>query len=130
MAAVGDDSGVEVEPLGGFPGLRSARLAPTQPERTLALLERLQGVPRPWNARFVCVAALARPDRATVTFRGEARGEIIPEWRGAAGFGYDPVFLVPETGQTFGEMEPAQKLRWSHRGAAVRKLIESGALDA
>jgi XTP/dITP diphosphohydrolase len=130
MAAMGDDSGVEVEALGGFPGLRSARLAPTQPERTQALLERLQGVPRPWKARFVCVVALARPGQATLTFRGEARGEIVPEWRGTVGFGYDPVFLVPEVGLTFGEMGPAQKHGWSHRGAAVRKLLESGALEA
>jgi XTP/dITP diphosphohydrolase len=130
LAAVADDSGVEVEALGGFPGLRSARLAPTQPERTRALVERLQGVPRPWKARFVCVTALARPGSATLTFRGEARGEIVPEWRGGVGFGYDPVFLVPEVGLTFGEMEPAQKHQWSHRGTAVRKLIESGALDA
>jgi XTP/dITP diphosphohydrolase len=130
LPALGDDSGLEVAALAGFPGLHSARLAPTQAERTQALLERLQGVAQPWAARFVCVIALAHPSRPTLTFRGESLGEIVPDWRGGVGFGYDPVFLVPEVGRTFGEMEPAEKRRWSHRGAAVRRLLESGALVA
>ena len=61
--ALGDDTGIEVEALGGFPGPRAARLAPTQAERTAALLERLRDVPRPWRARFVCAVALARTTR-------------------------------------------------------------------
>jgi len=128
LPALGDDSGVEVEALAGFPGLHSARLAPTQVERTAELLRRLEGKPRPWNARFVCVLALAAPGQATQLFEGECRGEIVPEWRGKAGFGYDPIFLVPGTGKTFGEMPPEEKRLYSHRARAVRALLESGVL--
>jgi XTP/dITP diphosphohydrolase len=130
LPAVGDDSGVEVEALGGFPGLRSARLGPTQKERTAELLRRLDGVPRPWKARFVSVIALAAPGRPTQFFEGEVRGEIVPEWRGTAGFGYDPIFLVPGTGKTFGEMPAEEKRKYSHRAAAARALLESGALQS
>jgi XTP/dITP diphosphohydrolase len=129
LPALGDDSGVEVEALEGFPGIRSARLGPTQEERTAELLKRLEGKPRPWNARFVCVLALADPDHPTQFFEGECRGEIVPEWRGEAGFGYDPVFLVPGTGKTFGEMRLEEKRLYSHRARAVRALLESGALE-
>ena len=129
LPALGDDSGVEVEALGGFPGIRSARLGPTQETRTAELLRRLEGKPRPWNARFVCVIALAAPSLPTQFFEGECRGEIVPEWRGQAGFGYDPVFLVPGTGKTFGEMTSEEKRLYSHRARAVRALLESGALE-
>ena len=129
LPALGDDSGVEVEALGGFPGIRSARLGPTQEERTAELLRRLEGKPRPWNARFVCVLALADPGQPIQFFEGECRGEIVPEWRGQAGFGYDPVFLVPGTGKTFGEMPAEEKRLYSHRARAVRALLESGALE-
>jgi XTP/dITP diphosphohydrolase len=128
LPALGDDSGVEVEALGGFPGIRSARLGPTQEQRTAELLKRLEGKPRPWNARFVCVVALAAPGRATEFFEGECRGEIVPEWRGKAGFGYDPVFLVPGTGKTFGEMPPEEKGMYSHRARAVRAMLQSDTL--
>ena len=129
LPALGDDSGVEVEALGGFPGLRSARLGPTQEARTAELMGRLEGKPRPWHARFVCVIAVAAPGQPTQFFEGECRGEIVPEWRGKAGFGYDPVFLVPGTGKTFGEMTPEEKRLYSHRARAVRALLESGALE-
>jgi XTP/dITP diphosphohydrolase len=129
LPSLGDDSGLEVEALGGFPGLKSARLGPTQKERTAELLRRLQGVPQPWKARFVCVIALAVAGRDTRFFKGECRGEVVPEWRGEAGFGYDPIFLVPGTGKTFGEMPPEEKRRYSHRAAAARALLESGALS-
>ena len=128
LPALGDDSGVEVEALGGFPGIRSARLGPTQEQRTAELLKRLEGKPRPWNARFVCVLALAAPHQPTQLFEGECRGEIVPEWRGEAGFGYDPIFLVPGTGKTFGEMASEEKRQYSHRARAVRALLGSGAL--
>ena len=128
LTAIGDDAGLDVEALGGFPGIVSARLAPTQMERTRELLRRLAGVARPWRARFICALALAERDRPTRVFEGMRAGEVVPEWRGAAGFGYDPIFLVPEADKTFGEMEPAEKHAWSHRGAAVRALLESGAL--
>src|SRR5881628_2031956 len=114
-------SGLEVEALDGFPGIKSARLGPTQKERTAELLRRLDGVPRPWTARFVCVIALAVAGRDTRFFEGECRGE--------AGFGYDPIFLVPGTGKTFGEMPPEEKRRYSHRAAAARALLQSGALS-
>ena len=129
LPSLGDDSGLEVEALDGFPGIKSARLGPTQKERTAELLRRLEGVPRPWNARFVCVIALAVPGRETRFFEGECRGEVVPEWRGEAGFGYDPIFLVPGTGKTFGEMPPEEKRKYSHRAAAARALLESGALS-
>jgi XTP/dITP diphosphohydrolase len=129
LPALGDDSGVEVEALGGFPGIRSARLGPTQEQRTDELLRRLEGKPRPWTARFVCVIALAAPRLPTQFFEGECRGEIVPEWRGRAGFGYDPVFQVPGTGKTFGEMAPEEKRLYSHRARAARALLESGALE-
>jgi XTP/dITP diphosphohydrolase len=129
LTALGDDSGVEVEALGGFPGITSARLGPTQEERTGELLRRLTGHPRPWTARFVCVVALANPGDPTQFFEGECRGEIVPEWRGQAGFGYDPIFLVPGKGKTFGEMPPEEKQLYSHRARAVRSLLESGALE-
>jgi XTP/dITP diphosphohydrolase len=129
LPAVGDDSGVEVAVLKGFPGIHSARIGPTQKERTQALLDRLQDHPRPWLARFTCTIALAAPGWPTEFFEGECRGEIVPEWRGVAGFGYDPVFLVPEAGRTFGEMSPEEKARYSHRARAVRAMLASGALE-
>jgi XTP/dITP diphosphohydrolase len=128
LPSLGDDSGVEVDALDGFPGLRSARLGPTQEARTAELMRRLEGKPRPWHARFVCMIALAAPGRSTEFFEGECKGEIVPEWRGLAGFGYDPVFLVPGTGKTFGEMTPEEKRLYSHRARATRALLESGVL--
>ena len=129
LASIGDDSGLEVDALDGFPGTRSARLGPTPEARIHEVLARLEGKPRPWTARFVCVIALSEPGAVTELFEGECRGELVPETRGTQGFGYDPIFLVPETGKTFGEMQAEQKARHSHRAAAVRGLISSGALD-
>lgn len=128
LPSLGDDSGLEVEALDGFPGIRSARLGATQEERTAELLRRLEDLPRPWDARFVCVIALAAPGLQTQFFEGECRGEVVPEWRGEAGFGYDPIFLVPGTGKTFGEMPPEEKRKYSHRARAARALLDSGAL--
>jgi XTP/dITP diphosphohydrolase len=128
LPALGDDSGLEVAALDGYPGVRSARVAATQTERERALLERLAGVPRPWRARFVCAVALAAPGRPTRTFTGVRDGEVVDRRDGGKGFGYDPLFLVPEVGRTYAEMAPEEKHRWSHRGAAVRALLESGAL--
>lgn len=130
LPSLGDDSGIELEALDGFPGVRSARLAPTQAERTAELWRRLDGRPRPWLARFVCVIALAVPDRKTRFFEGDCKGELLPEARGGNGFGYDPVFLVPQAGKTFGEMPVEEKRRYSHRAAALRALVASGALTS
>ena len=128
LPALGDDSGLEVAALAGFPGLHSARLASSQDERHRLLFARLEGKPRPWRARFVCALALAVPGRPTQVFMGHREGEVVEPRTGSAGFGYDPVFLVPEVGRTFAEMAAPEKHRWSHRGAAVRALLESGAL--
>jgi XTP/dITP diphosphohydrolase len=128
LPALGDDSGLEVEALDGFPGLHSARLAASQEERNRLLFQRLASRERPWTARFVCVLALAVPGRPTRWFTGERRGEVVEPRSAGWGFGYDPVFLVPEAGKTFAEMEPAEKHRWSHRAAAVRELLKAGAL--
>lgn len=129
VAALGDDTGLEIADLDGFPGLHSDRLAPTQAERERLVFERLAGAARPWRARFVCVIALAVPGSPTRFFRGERTGEVV-EPRAAGGFGYDRVFLVPEAGQTFSEMGLERKNRWSHRAAAVRELLASRALEA
>ena len=127
--SLGDDSGIEIDALDGFPGLHSARQGATQVERTARVLGRLEGRSRPWTARFTCTIALAKLGEPCRTVEGECRGEVVPEWRGEAGFGYDPVFLVPELGLTFGEMDRATKHRWSHRGMAIRALLESGWLS-
>ncbi len=128
LPAIADDSGLEVEALGGEPGLHSRRLASSLARRNPARWARLRDVPRPWRARFVCVLALATPDGEVETFRGEVEGELLPATRGEGGFGYDPIFLVPELGQTFAEMGRAEKHRWSHRGRAVQRLLQSGSL--
>lgn len=128
LPALGDDSGLEVAALDGFPGLRSARIARTQQERNALLLGRLRALPRPWVARFVCALSLAWPAGAVSTWTATVEGEVVEPRAGGRGFGYDPLFLVPEVGLTFGEMEPALKHRLSHRGRAVAALLESGAL--
>src|SRR5207245_10517430 len=103
LPALGDDSGIELDALDGFPGIGSARLGATQRDRTAELLSRLNGVPRPWLARFVCVIALATANRETQCFEGEGRGEGVPEWRGGGGLGYDPALLGPGPWETVGE---------------------------
>lgn len=130
LPSLGDDSGIEVEALGGFPGVKSARIAPSQRERIAELMRRLEGQARPWKARFVCVIALAVPGKETQFFEGECLGEVVPGWRGDGGFGYDPIFMVPVTGKTFGEMAPEEKRQYSHRAAAARAMLESGALES
>ncbi len=121
-----DDSGLEVDALGGAPGVYSARYAgpnATDAQRNQLLLSKLQGVP--WErrtARFVCVIALVRPDGSEATYCGTREGSINLESSGTLGFGYDPVFFVPELGKTFGQLEPAVKNRWSHRAQAAQKL--------
>jgi XTP/dITP diphosphohydrolase len=130
LPSLGDDSGLEVEALGGFPGIKSARIGTTQKDRIAELLRRLEVVPKPWSARFVCVIALAAPGGETQFFEGECKGELVPECRGDEGFGYDPIFLVPGTGKTFGEMPPDEKRKYSHRAAASKALLVSGALES
>jgi XTP/dITP diphosphohydrolase len=130
LPALGDDSGIEISALGGFPGLHSARIAPTQEQRNAIVLERLARHTRPWSARFCCVVALAAPLVATRCFTGVCEGEVTEPRDGGCGFGYDPLFLVPALGRTFAELPPEVKHRVSHRGRAVQALLASGALDA
>jgi XTP/dITP diphosphohydrolase len=125
LAALGDDSGLEVAALGGRPGLYTARYAPSVPERWARLLGELKDVP--WEARgarFVCVIALSLPGQAPVILEGECRGLIAFEPRGAGGFGYDPLFFLPDYGCTMAELDEPVKNRVSHRARAVLKAKE------
>jgi XTP/dITP diphosphohydrolase len=122
--ALADDSGLEVDALGGEPGVFSARFGGPGLDdrgRTALLLERLRGVERARRtARFRCVIAIVGGDAAERVVEGTAEGVIAEAPRGAGGFGYDPVFFYPPLGCTFGELSDEDKARVSHRGAAVR----------
>lgn len=124
LLSLADDSGLEVDALDGAPGLYSARYAPqpgaTDADRRAYLLEQLRPHPRPWVARFRCTVAVATPKGEVRFTEGLCPGEIIPDERGHGGFGYDPIFLIPELGQTMAELSTAQKNRISHRARAVR----------
>lgn len=123
LPALADDSGLEVAGLDGAPGVRSARLAVDDASRTAAVLVALRDLPEPARAaRFVCVMLLAWPDGATEAAEGECRGRIADAPAGAAGFGYDPIFVADELGRTFAEATPEEKERVSHRARAVRAL--------
>ncbi len=127
--ALGDDTGLEVEALGGAPGPLSARLvhgdreAAADAERRRTLLRLLQPYPRPWTARFRCTAALASPQGQFDLAEGLCEGEIIPDERGHEGFGYDPIFLIRGTQWTMAELPLAQKNRLSHRARAIQALL-------
>jgi len=129
IAAVADDSGLEVDALGGAPGPRSARYGGPGLDdagRVARLLEALAGVPRAGRgARFVCVAALAEPGGSARTARGECAGRILVAPRGSGGFGYDPVFWLEELGAAMSELPAALKSRVSHRGRAFGVLRET-----
>jgi len=124
ITTVADDSGLEVNALGGAPGVRSRRyfgeaIAPA--DRNQMLLALLDGVTER-SARFVSVIALAQPDGRVETFDGEVRGEIASASRGADGFGYDPLFIIAGDGRTMAELPQAEKNAISHRGLAAAKL--------
>ena len=125
LLSLADDSGLEVEALGGAPGLHSARYSPKpgagDAERRALLLQTLKdsGVPRPWRAEFHATIAVATPKGEVRLAEGRCPGEIIPEERGTGGFGYDPIFLLPELGLTMSELAMEQKNRLSHRARAV-----------
>lgn len=129
ILTLADDSGLEVDALRGEPGVLSSRYAgpeATDAQRIALLLRNLGNVPeRDRGARFVCVIALAGPGRAVECYTGERRGRIVADSRGREGFGYDPVFLLPETGKTMAELPPEEKNLISHRGAAARKAVEA-----
>ena len=122
LPVVADDTGLEVEALGGEPGVRTARFAgpeATYRENVVVLLERMEGVAER-SARFVTVAALVMPDGAEVTAQGEIEGALTLRPRGEGGFGYDPVFEVD--GRTLAEMRESEKNEISHRARALRAL--------
>ncbi len=122
MLTLADDSGLEVDALGGAPGVYSARYA-GEPSNDAAnnakLLEALRGQPDR-RARFRCVIALATPDGACSTVDGRCEGHIADAPQGRGGFGYDPLFVPDGFTQSFGELEAAVKHRISHRGTALR----------
>ncbi len=128
--ALADDSGLEVDALGGAPGVYSARYAPdatsgNDPKNYEKLLRDLSAVPKENRmARFVCCIVLALPDGSTRTFFGYAEGRISVAARGERGFGYDPVFLPDGHDRTFAEMTPSEKDMLSHRGKALEKLCD------
>jgi XTP/dITP diphosphohydrolase len=119
-----DDSGIEVDALGGAPGVHSARYAglhATDAENNAFLLRNLEHGARR-SARFVCVITLARENQVVASFRGSVEGEILPAPRGNGGFGYDPLFFYPPLKCSFAELDPEHKFAVSHRGNALRAL--------
>ena len=129
QAAIADDTGLEVDALGGAPGVRSSRFAgphATYADNIVRLLEDLAGVPvGERSARFRTVALARFPDGAEVVTDGTVEGTITLSPRGTEGFGYDPVFVPAEgDGRTFAEMTPAEKHALSHRGRAFRALAQ------
>ncbi len=124
-----DDSGLEVNALGGRPGVRSARFARTKAsdeENTAKLLKLLENIPDgEREARFVCHIALAKNGTLLESFEGKAEGKITAGPKGKNGFGYDPVFTPDGHDKTYAEMSASYKNRISHRGEALRKLKES-----
>jgi len=128
LLALADDSGLEVDALGGAPGWLAARYAgegASDSEKVNHLLSRLKGVP--WEKRsacFRCVIAIATPDGKVEFCSGECRGVITFEPKGKQGFGYDPIFYLPELGKTMAELPLATKNQISHRGQAARKVYQ------
>ena len=126
--ALADDSGLEVEALGGAPGVRSARFGGqglTDADRNRLLLEKLRGVPmEERKARFRCVMALVTPGGEEYVVEGTCEGYIAMEPRGDHGFGYDPVFYLPRYGKTMAQLPPEEKNRISHRAKALAGMRE------
>jgi XTP/dITP diphosphohydrolase len=121
--AIADDSGLEVDALDGAPGLYSARYAESDQARIERVLRELEGQPNR-GAQFVCALALARPN-GTIALEtlGICRGEILTAPKGDGGFGYDPIFYVPELGRSFAELSSTEKEIHSHRGVAFRQWM-------
>ena len=126
MWCLADDSGLEVDVLGGLPGLHSARLiGPDRSDRDRRqhLLLLLASHPRPWTARFRSVVALANPSGDIELAEGECLGEVIPEERGTMGFGYDAIFLLQGIGRTMAELDLETKNRLSHRARSIQAIL-------
>ncbi|MEN6521937.1 MAG: XTP/dITP diphosphatase [Armatimonadota bacterium] len=123
--AIADDSGLVVDALDGAPGVHSSRFAANDEERNKKVLELLLNVPDDKRtARFVAVAAIAEPGKIIGTTEGKVEGIIAREPRGDNGFGYDPIFYIPEFGRTTAEMSAEEKDHISHRGKALRAAKE------
>jgi XTP/dITP diphosphohydrolase len=127
MPSLADDTGLEVECLGGAPGVFSHRYSVLpgagDADRRQLLLQNLAPHPRPWKALFICVASLALPDGQYWNAEGECRGEIIPEERGTNGFGYDAIFRMDGMNKTMAELTMNEKNRFGHRARAVLLLV-------
>jgi len=126
MWTIADDSGLEVDALAGAPGPHSARLAgprASDAERRTTLLDLLGPHPRPWTARFLCTMALASPAGSVDLAVGRCEGEIVPQERGAGGFGYDPIFRIDGGERTMAELTEPEKNLISHRARAVQSLL-------
>ena len=123
-----DDSGLEIDALNGEPGIYSARYMGEDTSyhvKNAELIRRLEGVPsEKRTARFVCAVAAVLPDRTCLTVRGTIEGRIGYEERGSNGFGYDPIFMLPDRGCTTAELPPEEKNKISHRGKALRLMEE------
>lgn len=128
MPTIADDSGLMVDALDGAPGVYSARYGPrghagTDDERIAFLLENMKHVPEEKRtARFVCVITCLWPDGREIVARGECPGVILREKHGCGGFGYDPVFFLPEQGRTYAELPAAGKNAISHRARALQEF--------
>jgi XTP/dITP diphosphohydrolase len=123
-----DDSGICIDALDGAPGIYSARFCgenSTYEEKFKKIFEMLADVPEEKRtAKFVCAIAVVRPDGSSFTVRGEVEGVLHEEPKGENGFGYDPIFYVPEFGMTTAQMDPEVKNSISHRGRALRAMVE------
>jgi XTP/dITP diphosphohydrolase len=127
LPVLADDSGLEVDALGGRPGVYSARYAgpeSSDANRVAKLLDELEKAGGSRAARFVCALAMARQGTVIEESEGTCRGLITTEPRGTKGFGYDPVFLLPELGRTYAELSEAEKNRHSHRARALQSLLK------
>ncbi len=126
LPVLGDDSGLEIDALGKEPGIRSARFMGRETpysEKNAALLKKLEGVPdEKRTARFVCAMALVYPDGRSLQVQQTMEGRIGYEIKGENGFGYDPIFFLPEYGMTSAELSPEEKNAISHRGKALREM--------
>lgn len=121
-----DDSGLEVDALGGEPGVYSARYAGEgagDAANNALLLMRMHGVENR-TARFVCAIAVAHNGNVLAVFRGTMEGALLHNPRGEGGFGYDPLFLYPPLGRSTAELSPAEKIQVSHRGKALRLMLQ------
>ena len=127
LVTLADDSGLEVDALDGLPGVRSARFSPlpnaTDADRRTYLLNLLKVHPHPWTTHFHCTVAIATPEEEIYFYQGNCPGEIIALERGTNGFGYDPIFLLPEVGLTMAELSMSEKNLLSHRARAIKAAI-------